>query len=52
MDALIGDIGNTITKICLVNIKNYKVKKIIHLESKHIVSTKYLKRKLNKILKN
>ncbi len=52
MDTLIGDIGNTITKICLVKIKNYKVKKIIYLESKNIVSTKYLKKKLNTILKN
>ena len=48
MDTLIGDIGNTITKICLVKIKNYKLKNIIYLESKNIVSTKYLKRKLNK----
>ena len=52
MDTLIGDIGNTITKICLVKIKNYKVKKIIYLESKNIVSKKYLKKKLNKIFKN
>ena len=52
MDTLIGDIGNTVTKICLVKINNYKVKKIIYLESKNILSIKYLKKKLNKILKN
>ena len=51
-DFIIGDIGNTITKICLVKIDNYKVKKIIYLNSKDIVSIKYLKKKLDKILKN
>ena len=52
MDALIGDIGNTVTKICLVKINNYKVRKIIYLESKNILSIKYLKKKLNKVLQN
>ena len=33
---LIGDIGNTTTKICLIQINSYKVKKIIYLESKNI----------------
>ena len=27
MNALIGDIGNTTTKICLIEIKNFKIKK-------------------------
>ena len=27
-DFIIGDIGNTITKICLVERKNYKIKSI------------------------
>ncbi len=44
MDTLIGDIGNTVTKICLVKINNYRVKKIIYLESKNILSIKYLKK--------
>ena len=52
MDTLIGDIGNTTTKICLVQINSYKVKKIIYLESKNILIGKYLSKKLNKILKN
>ena len=26
MYTLIGDIGNTVTKICLINTKNYKIK--------------------------
>jgi len=51
MDILIGDIGNTITKICLVKNNNYKVKKIIYLDSKKILAIKYLKKKLNKLLK-
>ena len=51
MDILIGDIGNTITKICLVKNNNYKVKKIIYLNSKKILAIKYLKKKLNKFLK-
>ena len=46
MDILIGDIGNTITKICLVKNNNYKVKKIIYLDSKKILAIKYLKKKI------
>ena len=30
MYALIGDIGNTLTKICLVDIKYFNVKKFIY----------------------
>jgi len=52
MNALAGDIGNTITKICLVKVKNFKVVKIIYLDSKRIPSINYLKKKLNKIIKN
>ena len=36
MDVLIGDIGNTITKICLLNIKKFKTKKIIYINKKEI----------------
>ena len=52
MNALIGDIGNTITKICLVKGKNFKVIKIISLDSKRIPSISYLKKRLNRILKS
>ena len=41
MYALIGDIGNTVTKICLVKLNKYKVKKIIYLESNKILKIKY-----------
>ena len=46
MNALAGDIGNTITKICLVKVKNFKVVKIIYLDSKRIPSINYLKKKI------
>ena len=51
MNILIGDIGNTITKICLVDFNTLIVKKIIYLDSRKIFSKKYLKNKL-RILKN
>ena len=49
---LIGDIGNTITKICLVKIKTYKVKKVVYFYSSNILSEDYLKRCLKKIIKS
>jgi type III pantothenate kinase len=52
MDILIGDIGNTTTKICLVNNKNYKIKKIIYFNSNIILSKKILVINLSKIIKN
>jgi len=48
---IIGDIGNTITKICLVQSKNYKIKKIIYFNSKKIYSKKKLTSVFNKIIK-
>lgn len=52
MNVLLGDIGNTITKICLVEIKKGQVKNIIYLDSKNILSKIKLKKKLRKIFKN
>ena len=52
MNALIGDIGNTTIKICLVNIKNFKPRKIIYFDSKNIYSKNFLKKKLDKIIIN
>ena len=52
MNALIGDIGNTITKICVIDIKTFKIKKIIHFNSINISSKYFLRRKLKKIFKN
>ena len=52
MKILIGDIGNTLTKICLVNIQTYKIIKTIYLLSSKIPSRNYLNKKLrNKINK-
>ena len=52
MNALIGDIGNTITKICLIEIKTFKVKKIIYFSSNNIPLKNFLKNKFKDILKN
>ena len=52
MNILIGDIGNTTTKICIVESKNYKLKKIFYFNSKNILSKHMLKNNLKKIIKN
>ena len=52
MYTLIADIGNTITKICLIQANNYKIKKIVHLNSKSVTSKKILKKKLINLIKN
>ena len=52
MYILIGDIGNTVTKICLLEKKTYKVKKILYFNTSSIYNKKILKKKINKILKN
>ena len=48
---IIGDIGNTITKISLVEGKNYKLKKIIYFNSKNVLLRKNLIKYFNKIIK-
>ena len=52
MLSLIGDIGNTTTKICLVENKNFKIKKVIYFDSKKILSSFYLKKIIKKNIKN
>ena len=52
MNVLIGDIGNTNTKICLVELKTFKIKKLIHFNSSNIYSNSFLKKTLRKIIKN
>ena len=49
MNILIGDIGNTITKICLLEKKRLKVKKIVYINSKDLMSKNLLKKKLESI---
>ena len=51
MHILIGDIGNTITKICLVDTKKFNIKKIFYFNSKQIKSKNFLANKLKKIIK-
>ena len=53
MNALIGDIGNTNTKICLIELKTFKIKKIIYFNS-NIISSKNLnlKKSFNFVSKN
>ena len=36
MNIIIGDIGNTITKICIVDSKSYKIKKELRFDSKKL----------------
>ena len=52
MNTLIGDIGNTTTKICLIEIKTFKVKQIIYFNSNNISSKNFLKKNLKKIIKS
>jgi len=52
MKILIGDIGNTNTKICLVELNSFKIKKLIYFNSKKIRSKNFLKKTLKKIIKN
>ena len=52
MDVLIGDIGNTNIKICLIELETFKIKKLIHFNSSNIYSKNFLKKTLKKIVKN
>ena len=52
MNIIIGDIGNTVTKICLVKIKTNKVLKITYLNSDKIRSYSYLKKNLKTVITN
>jgi len=50
MKAIIGDIGNTVTKICLLDVKTLKVNKIIYFNSTSIKYKNLLKKNLKKII--
>ena len=49
MYILIGDIGNTVTKLCLVDVRTYKLNNIVYLSSKGILNKKILKNTFKKI---
>ena len=51
MNIIIGDIGNTITKICIVDSKSYKIKKELRFDSKKLNTKKFLKLKMKKFKK-
>ena len=51
MYALIGDIGNTITKVCLIETTTFKVKKMVYFKSNNISSKNFLYNSLKKIIK-
>ena len=51
MNVIVGDIGNTITKISLVQLKNFKIKKIIYFNSQKIYLNNNLKLIFKKIIK-
>jgi len=51
MNILIGDIGNTETKICLIDKNTLKIKKIFYFKSKKILSKYFLKTELKRIIK-
>ena len=51
MNVIVGDIGNTITKISLVQLKNFKIKKIIYFNSQKICLNNNLKLIFKKIIK-
>ncbi len=52
MKALVGDIGNTVTKICLIEVGTLKIKKKIYFKSRNIPSFCFLKKNLKKIIKS
>ncbi len=52
MNVLIGDIGNTTTKICLTENSKFKLTKTIFFSSKKIVSHNFLLKLFKKLLKN
>ena len=52
MITLVGDIGNTLTKVSVIETKTLKLKKTIYLKSNKVESFKYLNSNFNKILSN
>ena len=52
MNTLVGDIGNTITKICFFETNTFKIRKIIYFNTNKISLKNFLKRTFSKILKN
>ena len=51
MKVIIGDIGNTVTKLCLIDINTFKLSKIVYFDSKNIFSKNLLRKKIYKLEK-
>ena len=51
MKILIGDIGNTVTKFCIIETNNYIIKKTMYLDTNEILSRNFLEKKLKKFFK-
>ena len=51
MNILIGDVGNTTSKICLIEIKTLKVKKINYFNSNRFLSKNFINKMINKVVK-
>ena len=51
MKVLIGDIGNTLTKLCLIEAKTFKIKKIIFFNSQNINSIKSINKNFKELTK-
>ena len=52
MHAIIGDIGNTVTKVCLIDINTCKVKKTISFNTEKSFSINFLHKIFKKFLRN
>ena len=52
MNVLIGDIGNTNTKICLIEYQTFKIKRQFYFNSKSINSENFMIKNLKKIVSN
>ena len=52
MNILIGDIGNTLTKICLVDIKTLKQKKVFFFNSRNLLLKNFIVQNFKKFVKN
>ena len=51
MKVIIGDIGNTVTNLCLIDINTFKLSKIVYFDSKNIFSKNLLRKKIYKLEK-
>jgi len=51
MNIIIGDIGNTVIKICIIDEKSFKIKKELRFDSNKVYSQKFLNKKIKSFKK-